>query len=91
MIRLQGDFNGLFGDILCLSHSDTCKDENGNEILLYAGMRVTAFEEDYEGDKRDDLIAIGTVEPSPDWLCRRGSKWCVKIDPDSPRHQSDLK
>ena len=91
MIRLPGDFNGLFGDILSLTHSDTSKDENGNEIILYAIMRATAFEEDYEGDERDDLIAIGTVEPSPDWLCRKGSKWCLKIDPGSLGHQSDLK
>ena len=89
--RLQADFNGLFGDILCLSHDDTCKNENGEEVTLCAGMRVTAFEENYEGDERDDLIAIGTVEPSPDWLCRKGSKWCLKIDPGTPRFQSDLK
>ncbi len=90
-MRLQADFNGLFGDILCLSHSDTCKDENGAEIALHSGMRVTAFEENHEGDERDDLIAIGTVEPSPDWLRCNGSKWCLKIDPGSPRYQSDLK
>jgi hypothetical protein len=28
-LHLQADFNGLFGDILCLSHSDTSVDENG--------------------------------------------------------------
>ena len=69
MMRIQADFNGLFsGGILCLSHGSTCKDENGEDVILSAGMRITAFEEDYEGGKRDDLIASGTVEPSPDWL-----------------------
>ena len=91
-MRLQADFNGLFGDILCLSHSDTCKDENGNDVTLRAGMTATAFDQDAdENGHRDDLIATGTVEPSPDWLCRKGSKWCLKIDASGVRHQSDLK
>ena len=46
MIRLQADFNGLFGELLCLSHSDTCSDEAGNDVPLVAGMTVTAFEAD---------------------------------------------
>jgi hypothetical protein len=44
--RLQADFNGLFGDILCLSHSASCLDERGEEVLLQSGKVVTAFEED---------------------------------------------
>jgi len=90
-MRLRADFNGLFGDILCLSHSDTCLDETGAQVTLRAGMIVTAFDEDVEEGKPDDLIASGTVEPSPDWLVCNGSKWCLKIDTDGVRHQSDVK
>jgi hypothetical protein len=25
-VRLQADFNGLFGDVLCSSHADACPD-----------------------------------------------------------------
>ena len=90
-MRLRADFNGLFGDILCLSHNDTCLDETGAQVTLRAGMIVTAFDEDVEEGKPDDLIATGTVEPSPDWLACNGSKWCLKIDTDGVRHQSDVK
>jgi hypothetical protein len=71
--KIRADFNGLFGTVLCLSHEDTCVDETGAIIRLSQGLSVTAFDEDldYAGD-RDDLIASGTVEPSPDWLRCRG-------------------
>jgi hypothetical protein len=90
--RLRADFNGLFGDVLCLSHGESCTDEFGNEVALSAGMVVTVFDED--GDEHgnsDDILASGTVEPSPDWLSCKGSKWCLKIDANGVRHQSDLK
>jgi hypothetical protein len=32
MIRLRADFNGCYGDLLCLSHSDTAADEHGAEV-----------------------------------------------------------
>jgi hypothetical protein len=91
-MRLKADFNGLFGDILCLSHGETCEDESGIPVTLRAGMAVTAFDLDSDDDGQpDDLIASGTVEPSPDWLQCRGSKWCLKIDANGVRHESDLK
>jgi hypothetical protein len=77
VVRLRADFNGLFQGhtLLCLSHADTCPDENGKPVPLQAGMIVTAFDEDEdEHGKRDDLIATGVVEPAPDWLRCRGSK-----------------
>jgi hypothetical protein len=89
MIRLRGDFNGLFGDLLCLSHGDDCVDEHGNEVVLYAGMLATAFEEDIEDGKPDELRASGRVEPSPEWLQCRGSKWVLVIDENGVRHASD--
>jgi hypothetical protein len=87
--KVRADFNGLFGELLCLSHSDTCADESGALIQLRTGMVVTAFDEDYEQGVRDDLIATGTVEPSPDWLRCNGSKWALRIDKDGVRHESD--
>jgi hypothetical protein len=90
MSRLRADFNGLFGDILCLSHEDTCLDEEGHAVILRAGMNVTAFDLDSEDGKPDNLLASGTVEPSPEWLQCRGSKWVLKIDENGVRHESDL-
>lgn len=92
--RLRADFNGLFQGwtILCLSHSDTCPDEHGNPISLHPGMVVTAFDEDAdENGVKDDLIASGVVEPSPDWLQCRGSRWILRIDENGVRHESEVK
>jgi len=91
MSRLRADFNGLFGNILCLSHEDTCLDEAGNAIVLRAGMNVTAFDEDSEDGKPDNLLASVTVEPSPDWLQCNGSKWVLVIDANGVRHESDIR
>jgi len=30
--RVWADFNGLFGDLLCISHSDSCKDDHANVV-----------------------------------------------------------
>lgn len=95
-MRLQADFNGIFatengGLILCLSHGDTSFDEFENEILLVEGMKVTAFEPDSDDNGNpDDLIANGTVIPSPEWLRCKGSKWSLKIDGRGWYHASEL-
>lgn len=89
-MRVQADFNGLFGDLLCLSHGEPRLDENGNPVMLQAGMALTAFEEDYdEQGTRDDLIAAGLVEVSPDWLQCQGSKWVLRINENGVIHESD--
>ncbi len=90
---MWADFNGLFGEILCLSHRDTAPDENGNEVPLRAGMIVTAFMEDGQDEhgNRDDIFASGVVEPSPPELKRHGSKWVSRIDENGVRHESDLR
>ena len=89
--RLSADFNGLFGDLLCLAHSDVCPDENGVEVLLQENMIATAYEEDEDVDgRRDDLVATGVVQRSPEWLSCRGSVWCLKIDENGVRHQSQI-
>ena len=90
--KVYADFNGVFGELLCLSHGETCKDESGAEVHLRAGMIVTAFDQDAdEQGVRDDLIATGVVEQSPEWLQCRGSKWALRIDKDGVRHESDLR
>jgi hypothetical protein len=90
-IRVRADFNGLFEELLCLSHKDTCEDALGNLVTLRAGMVLTAFDEDADGHgNRDDLIASGTVEPSPEWLSCRGSRWVLRIDTNGVRHESEL-
>jgi hypothetical protein len=90
MIRLKADFNGLFGDLLCLSHGDTCRDEAGNAVPLVAGLKVMVFESDIgDNGEPDDLIATGVVEPSPDWLQCNGSRWALRIDEHGVRHQSE--
>jgi hypothetical protein len=89
--KLRADFNGLFGEILCLSHEETSVDANGETVQLFAGMEVTAFDIDAdETGKRDDLIASGVVEPAPDWLACRGSKWVLKIDSNGVRSESEI-
>jgi hypothetical protein len=89
--RLRADFNGLFGNILCLSHSDTCTDEVGTIVNLRPGMIVTAFDEDLdENGQRDNLLATGIVEASPQWLQCNGSRWIIRINEQGVRHESDL-
>jgi hypothetical protein len=91
-MRVRADFNGLFGNLLCLSHGDSCKDESGAEVVLRAGMELTAFDEDVnERGERDDLIASGTVKASPEWLACKGSRWVLEIDAEGVKHESELK
>ena len=92
IMRVRADFNGLFDELLCLSHTDTCKDEQGKLVTLQAGMALTAFDEDAdEHGNPDDLIASGIVEPSPGWLRCNGSRWVLRIDRNGVRHQSDIR
>lgn len=90
-VRIWADFNGLFGNVLCLSHKDTSTDENGHEVLLAEGMRITAFMEDVDQDgNRDDLVASGIVQRSPEWISCHGSKWALLINENGINHDSDL-
>lgn len=90
--RVRADFNGLFGDTLCLSHEDTCIDESGAVVRLHEGLILTAYDEDVdEHGKRDDLIARGKVAPSPVWLECHGSKWVLRINENGVIHESDLR
>ena len=90
--KVRADFNGLFGDVLCLSHEDTCVDETGAVLHLREGLTVTAYDEDAdENGNRDDLLAHGKVEPAPAWLQCNGSKWVLRIDEHGVNHESDLR
>jgi hypothetical protein len=91
--RVYADFNGLFDGwrVLCLSHGETCRDEQGNEVRLAPGMQLTAYDDDLDEQGRPDkLIATGTVEPSPEWLQCRGSRWILRVNEDGIRHESDI-
>jgi hypothetical protein len=55
-------------------------------------MNLTAYDEDLDAaGNRDDLVASGTVEPSPEWLRCTGSRWVLRIDGTGVRHESDLR
>jgi hypothetical protein len=43
-MRVRADFNKLSGELLCLSHTDTCVATDGNLVTLKVGMTVTAFD-----------------------------------------------
>jgi hypothetical protein len=90
--KVRADFNGLFGGILCLSHEDTCLDENGAVFHLSEGLTLTAYDEDAdENGNRDDLLAHGKVESAPAWLQSHGSKWVLRIDENGVLHESDMR
>ena len=71
--------NGIFKELLCLSHKETCLGADGQDIVVREGMTVTAFDEDVDDDgKPDNLIASGTVERPPERLRSNGSRWVLK-------------
>lgn len=91
-LRLQGDFNGLFGDLLCLSHSDNATREDGAQIELREGMDVVAFEKDVD-DRGDPafLVARGKTILSPVELQHAGSRWCLRVDEQGVRHVATVR
>jgi len=67
-------------------------DAKGKRVTLHEGMQVTAFDEDLDNHgNRDNLIASGIVEPSPEWLSCRGSRWVLRIDRHGVRHESEMR
>lgn len=90
-VEICADFNGIFGELLCISHGESCSDEFGRPVSLGAGMKLTAYDEDVDDNGNPyDLIALGTVEPAPSWLRCNGSRWVLKIDENGVRHQSEI-
>ena len=91
-IRIHADFNGLFKELLCLSHKETCIGADGQDIMVREGMTAIAFDEDVDDDGNpDNLVALGTVERPPEWLRCNGSRWVLRIDHNGVRHESDLR
>jgi hypothetical protein len=91
-IEVRADFNGLFSELLCLTHDEYCVGSNGENVKMSPGMKVMASDEDVdERGVRDDLIATGIVEEAPQWLACEGSKWVLRIDADGVRNRSELK
>jgi hypothetical protein len=90
-IRLRGDFNGLFGDLLCLSHSEAAIDDSGAAVPLRADMEVVVFDEDADlSGQRCFLVASGRVVPAPESLRCLGSRWCLEIDQQGIRQVPTL-
>lgn len=91
-MKIRGDFNGVFGDLLCLSHGETALDENGAEVILTEGLIATAFEPDIdENGVADEIRADGTVIRSPEWLQCLGSKWALRMTDRGIYYRSDEK
>ena len=90
-IKIRADFNGLRGDLLCLSHSDSAPDESGTMIELTEGLIVIAFDEDADdGGRGVFLVAQGRTVPSPQSLQHVGSRWCLQVDERGVRHAATL-
>ena len=87
---IYADFNGIHGDVLCISHDETGRAVSGEEIPLREGMIATVAEPDANVVGEPDwLVATGVVERSPDWLQCTGSKWVLRFDEDGVYHHSE--
>jgi hypothetical protein len=86
---ISADFNGVFSEVLCLYHRETCRDGRGNEIEVREGQSAIPFELNYEDDRRDGLIATGTIARPPDWLKHRGFRWVLVIDEHGVGYESE--
>ena len=91
-VEVRADFNGLFSELLCLTHDEYCMGSNGESVQMSPGMKIMAFDEDVdENGARDDLTVTGVVEHAPQWLACKGSRWVLRIDANGVRNRSDLK
>ena len=89
---VYADFNGfLQHDLLCIAHADTLTDSAGRVVVLREGLALTAFDDDIDDLNRPDkLIATGVVVATPASRQCSGSRWCLLINADGVRHESDL-
>ncbi len=89
--RVVGDFNGLFGDLLCLSHSETVTTDSGEPMALFEGLEIIAYEPDIDDDGSPIfLVARGVVTASPPELVHAGSRWSLVVDEKGMRHVANL-
>jgi len=84
-LRLAADLNGLFSEVLCLSHEETCRTPEGEAVVVEEGMAAIAIEPDVEDGVPCELFATGTIERAPDWLACRGSRWVLRLEPKGVR------
>jgi hypothetical protein len=89
-VVLRADFNGLFGDLLCLSHGEPCTRSDGEVVNLSEGLPVVAFEDDSFENQREYLVASGAVEAAPAELACNGSRWVLRIDCQGVRHLPEI-
>ncbi|WP_299435640.1 hypothetical protein [uncultured Aquimarina sp.] len=89
--KIYIDFNAMIErDLILLSKTDFKKDANGNTIQLKEGMKIKVYMDDRdEFDKRDDLIAYGTVEQNNSGVFTT-CKWNFRVDTNGIRHESEL-
>jgi hypothetical protein len=87
---LRADFNGLCGDLLCLSHGEPCRDASGSPVELSEGLRVIAFEDDSFENKPSYLVASGSIESAPEELACLGSRWVLHIDIQGVRNVAEI-
>ena len=86
--RIQADFNGVFGDLLCISHSEAATTESGETVT--EGMELVVYESDIEDGKPAFLVARGRAVVSPPDFQHNGSRWCLRIDERGVRHEASL-
>ena len=90
-VRIEADFNGLFGNFLCLSHTDHGTTDTGEEHEFVEGEAALAFIMDSDTEGRPAyLVARGRVVRSPDGQCGPGSVWSLEIDEQGVRHVPTL-
>ena len=87
-LRLRADFNGLSGDLLCLSHAERCRTPDGKEVEVTEGALAIALEPDpdREGDPME-LFATGTIENAREEPACLGSRWVLPIVADGVGHR----
>ena len=87
---VRADFNGLFGNLLCLSHGEPCEDPEGLPVEVAEGQLVIAFEDDSSETKHEYLVASGSVERAPEELGCQGSRWVLRLDSQGVRRIAQL-
>jgi hypothetical protein len=81
--RLYVDFNEMLDhNLVLLSKNDLIKDSEGNDVILYEGLKVKIYEENFNDlNEEDNLIAEGIVElntSKADWA--KNVKWNCRIN-----------
>lgn len=89
--RIYIDFNEILEDnLVLLSKSDIKKDSEGNEIVLYQGLKVKIYENDVDdSNEEDNLIAEGIVKlNNSDESWAKHAKWNCRINEDGIYNES---